>query len=63
MYCTLVKLPRPTKEYVTNLHWCDVAFNRVFIGANLEGDFDLVLDLEAFIVTKLMHLIWVGVFG
>ena len=39
-----MELPWSSKEKMANGHWNDVALQGVFVGADLEGDLDRMLD-------------------
>ena len=51
MHDALVKLPWLSKKEVTHCHGSDVTLNRVLIRAYLEGDLDLLVNLDVAIVT------------
>ena len=43
---------------MTNDHWNNIALQGVFVGADIEGDLYLVLDLDGAGVTKPLHFVW-----
>ena len=46
---------------MANGHWNDVALKGVFVGANFEGDFNSMLDLDSDGVAKPLHFVWMWV--
>ena len=51
MHGALVKFPWSSKKEVAHHHGSDVTLNHILIGANLEGDLDLLMNLDVPIVT------------
>ena len=56
-----IKLPWASKEKVANGHWNDVTLQSVFVGANFEGDFYSMLNLDSAGVAKPLNFVgmWV----
>src|SRR4051812_9900609 len=60
MQSTLVILPRPSEQHMTNRHWNHVTFHRVLVVSNGERHRDGVLDLDGSLVTSPLDMVGVS---